>query len=209
MNARFRNVAIAASVIAASACATRPSEAQAAPTPPLVRPFTNARHWVLAEPMTYRIGSTKDSVVVPAGFVTDFASIPQRLHSFLSPNSPVLTPAIVHDYLYWNQGCTREEADRVFHIAMRETRVVPRERELIFSAVDKFGGRAFRSNAADRAGGKPRIIPEEYRRIPALVRWENYQRMLISRGIRAEPPVAIPEAFCAWGRRGANPPGVP
>ena len=40
---------------------------------------------ILQRPMSYRIGKTRDSITVPAGFVAEFASIPRALWSELSP----------------------------------------------------------------------------------------------------------------------------
>jgi hypothetical protein len=41
----------------------------------------------------------------------------------LSPNGKYSKAAIVHDYLYWTQGCTREQADNLLDIAMKESNV--------------------------------------------------------------------------------------
>src|SRR5262245_60709692 len=46
-------------------------------------------------------------VNVPAGFVTDFASIPRAFWSLLRPDGRYTHPAIVHDYLYWTQTAPR------------------------------------------------------------------------------------------------------
>ena len=65
------------------------------------RPFSDGMHWIVRQPLTYTIGVSQDSVTVPAGFVTDFASIPQALQSIIRANGPYILPAVVHDYLYW------------------------------------------------------------------------------------------------------------
>lgn len=65
-------------------------------------------------------------ITVPAGFVTDFASIPRLVWAWLSPEDPVvLFPSIVHDYLYSIKGeiegspaISRERADQVLRDAM-------------------------------------------------------------------------------------------
>jgi hypothetical protein len=54
---------------------------------------------ILQRPMSYQIGKSRDSIVVPAGFVTDFASIPRSLWSELSPVGEHERAAIVQDYL--------------------------------------------------------------------------------------------------------------
>lgn len=48
------------------------------PIPPVdFRPFVDGQHWIVRQPLRYRIGVSSQEIVVPAGFVTDFASIPQ------------------------------------------------------------------------------------------------------------------------------------
>jgi len=76
------------------------------------------RDWVLIEHLRYQIGQTSTVIVVPRGFVTDVASIPQAFWSFgLSAHGRYSKAAIVHDYLYWTQGCSREQADNLLMIA--------------------------------------------------------------------------------------------
>ena len=85
---------------------------------PAIRPIGDAKNWMLAEPLLWRVGDSGESIVVPQGFVTDFASIPPVLQSLIRPLGPHLRPAIVHDYLYWEQTCSRKQADRLFRVAM-------------------------------------------------------------------------------------------
>src|SRR5688500_14765048 len=85
-----------------SSCAT-------AVRPLVLSPFADGRYWMLREPLTYRLGESKYTVVVPAGFVADFASIPRALWSVLLPTGRYMIPATVHDYLYWTQPCDREQ----------------------------------------------------------------------------------------------------
>lgn len=90
---------------------------------PLV-PFADSRQWMLARDMSYTIGNSDKKIVVPKGFVTDFASIPELFWSTgLSPQGPYSKAAIVHDWLYWTQGCTKSQADNILVIAMKESRV--------------------------------------------------------------------------------------
>jgi hypothetical protein len=104
-------------------CAALVAGCQAPPSP-AVRAFGDNRFWITVEDMVYVIGSTQDRIVVPKGFVTDFASIPQGLWSLgLGPQGRYSRAAVVHDYLYWSQGCTRAQADRLMVIAMKESRV--------------------------------------------------------------------------------------
>lgn len=57
-------------------------------------------------------------ITVPAGFVTDFASIPVLLWRILPPVGAYDRAAVVHDYLYFLGGMPRAQADRVLREAM-------------------------------------------------------------------------------------------
>ena len=95
--------------------------------PPTLSPFSDQAHWVLREPLEYWILETDHVVEVPLGFVTDFASIPRALWAIAgSPHGAYSRAAVVHDYLYWDQRCTREQADNVMAIAMEESGVEDR-----------------------------------------------------------------------------------
>lgn len=167
-------------------------------------PVGNARNWILIAPLVYRVGTSEDSVVVPAGFVTDFASIPQAFQSLFSQLGPHLLPAVVHDYLYWEQSCTREQADRIFLLAMEEMRVPTTDRTLIYGAVRTPAGQlAWDNNRRDRAAGLPRIVPlTQTRSITPLETWPDYRRSLRDSGIRPGSPARISPAFCRHGGSG-------
>lgn len=80
-------------VAAGAACAsllllTWPLGSQARMAPVDFRPFVDGRNWIVREPLTYRIGVSKDSLTVPVGFVTDLATIPPALQSFIQQNGP-------------------------------------------------------------------------------------------------------------------------
>lgn len=116
-------------------CASNPSWSQQTPPSPAVRAFGDSKFWITVEPMIYVIGSTNVRIVVPKGFVTDFASIPQSLWSLgLTPYGQYSRAAIIHDYLYWSQGCTRAQADRLLVIAMKESNVSGFDEFLVYRA---------------------------------------------------------------------------
>ena len=146
--------------------------------PPVVEPFADAKYWVLREPLVYEVRNTGAVVTVPAGFVTDFASIPSAFCVILPKTGRYLAAAIVHDYLYWNQSCTRGQADRLLDIAMEESQVDFVTRRVIFAGVRTGGAMAWAANARDRSAGGIRLIPSAYRNIPADKTWEEYHRML-------------------------------
>jgi Protein of unknown function (DUF1353) len=71
------------------------------------------------------VGNTSYVIVVPAGFVTDFASTRRAIWAVLPPVGRYQLAAVVHDFLYWDQGCTREQADTLLWVAMAESQVAP------------------------------------------------------------------------------------
>jgi len=88
------------------------------------------------------------TITVPAGLVTDFASIPRAAWELLDPEDPVIAwPSVVHDYLY---GCggrlpdgtvyDRERADAVLREAMEACGAGSVIRESVYKAVRAFGG---------------------------------------------------------------------
>lgn len=108
--------------------------------------------WVVRSPLPYHVGAEDSDVVVtvPAGFVTDFASIPRLFWRFEAPAGRALKASVVHDFLYDRQGVvetapcrlerfSRAECDGVFLEAMGVVGV-PRWKALIlWAAVRAFG----------------------------------------------------------------------
>lgn len=76
--------------------------------------------WDKLEVFSERVGL----IVIPAGSHNNLASIPRVARSFFAVNGPHRIAAIVHDYLYEQQGrlhgrkLTREECDGVFYDMM-------------------------------------------------------------------------------------------
>lgn len=116
----------------------------------------------LLHPVTYHVhdDDSAEVITVPAGFVTDFASIPWGLWNLFPPWGPHARPAIIHDFLYetsgtglWAMGndppgryITREtdyaraEADGVFREALQVVGVPGWRRTLMYRAVRAGGG---------------------------------------------------------------------
>ena len=192
-------------ILASAACLVglsaliSPSDAMAQqPIPPVpMTPFGDGQDSVLMADLAYRIGDTSHIVVVPAGFVTDFASVPRAFWAVLPPFGRHQLAAIVHDFLYWERGCTREQADALLRVAMAESAVDPAKRDIIWQAVRAFGGTAWTSNASAKAAGQPRIVPKDDLKIPPLVTWPEYRAQLFAKGVRPQPGPASPPDYCA------------
>ena len=99
-------------------------------------------------PFIYASEKLARAVIVPAGFVTDFASIPRPVWNLLDPEDPKIGwPSIVHDYLYQCAGTlpdgftyTREQTDAVFREAMEVCGAGSIIRNAVYQAVQQFGG---------------------------------------------------------------------
>lgn len=171
-----------------------------APPVPTVRPFGDSQAWITVENVEYIIGSTTERIIVPKGFVTDFASIPQGLWSFgLSPHGQYSRAALIHDYLYWSQGCSRPQSDNLLLIAMKESEVGNFDEFAIYQGVKLGGSGAWRKNAKERERGLPRIVPEQYIR-PANpnVNWSDYREWLVKMGVK-DPVFPTNPPYCAIG----------
>jgi hypothetical protein len=114
-------------------------------------------------------------VDVPVGFITDFASVPAPFWPLLPPDGEYTYPAIVHDYLYWDQGRPREEADEILKLGMQDLRVPRWKIEAIYGAVRVFGGGPWDENTRLKTQGEKRCI-----KLPvsadATTRWEDYRK---------------------------------
>jgi Protein of unknown function (DUF1353) len=173
--------------------------AQQPMVPVPMTPFGDGQDSMLTQNLQYQVLQTTFIIVVPAGFVTDFASTPRALWSVIPPTGRYQLAAVVHDFLYWDQGCTREQADAVFRVAMTESNVKPFERDLMWQAVRRFGQSAWDGNAAAKQGGKPRIVPAANMNLPALVTWPDYQTQLMMQGIRPELTPPTSPMYCPAG----------
>lgn len=172
----------------------------AIPPSPTVRAFGDNQAWVVTEDMVYFIGTTGVTITVPKGFITDFASIPQPLWSLgLSPHGQYSRAAVVHDYLYWTQACSRDQADRLLVVAMKESSVGMFDETAIYTAVSKFGWKAWRSNQQERKKRLPKVLPENYLRpSDPNMGWPEYRATLARQGVQ-DPQFDRKPPYCVYG----------
>ncbi len=96
------------------------------------------RTWLLTAPLRYQ--GKFEEFVVPAGFTTDFATVP-RLLTWLVPTAGKYTKAaVLHDWLLGQADITRCDADGIFRRTMRELGVSPLRRYVMWAAVRLAGG---------------------------------------------------------------------
>lgn len=162
------------------------------PATPLIEEFSDGRNWMLMGYVIHRFGSTPHVLIVPAGFVTDLASVPDIAEPLLPRAGEYSDAAILHDYLYWTQSCTREQADNIMSIAMKEAGVAPWKDLLIHSAVRLGGQDAWNANRTRRASGFIRTVDLPWDRSPSTTEWRTLQVILRETSSRSgtEPPVS-------------------
>lgn len=112
-------------------------------------------YWVLEKEFTYHIGSLHSSrfVTVPAGFLSDGATVPRILRSFVGTMGRHSQAAVLHDYLtethlisvknrltgeVSDQTIDRATADRIFYESLEVLGVPVWKRILIRLGVDIF-----------------------------------------------------------------------
>jgi Protein of unknown function (DUF1353) len=134
--------------------------------------------YFLLNPIQWRPGDGDNPnlphVEVPAGFVTDLASIPRLFWSLLRPDGDYVYAAILHDYLYWEQTTSKSTADMVLKIGMMDLGVSDIVVTTIYQAVRLAGQSAWDDNTKLKAGGERRILvqfPDDPR-----VTWSQWKR---------------------------------
>lgn len=152
LNFSLRSLAITIAVLL-SGCASfvgRPTVTQLIPDPPV---------FLLAYPLSFSAGDRREQFSVPSGFVTDLASIPRALWWWQAPHESTMAPAIVHDFLYWEQPCTKDEADAVMFVAMKQTGMTDFSIHRVYDGIrTPLAQNAWERNKSARAKGEPRFF---------------------------------------------------
>lgn len=108
-------------------------------TPLIVTPLDDGRRWELVRAFRY-ITVPNDYILIPKGFVTDFASIPSLFWSILPRWGKYGKAAVLHDYMYVTKvGYTRKETDDIFRQAMLKLGTKPWKATVMYWAVRLFG----------------------------------------------------------------------
>ncbi len=91
--------------------------------------------WKLLAPISYTSKITGATYIVPAGFVSDFASVPRLPFAFLLTGDSAHVSAVIHDYLLVYSIEPRRIADKIFLEAMRLEQVPAWRRCLMYLGV--------------------------------------------------------------------------
>lgn len=102
-----------------------------------VKSLPEANLWELTRELEYQHNASV--ITVPAGTVTDFASIPAALRWRFNVNGKCRRAAVLHDYLYGIEFATRECCDRIFYAAMLDCGVWWWNARVMYWGVRAFG----------------------------------------------------------------------
>lgn len=111
--------------------------------------YIDGHNWRVTRNFAYESSSLKRTITVPAGFVTDFASIPRFLWSILPPTGGYGEAACIHDECYRTPhlGITRAQADKVLLEAMEVLGVGRMTRWTIYAGVRVGGAKFYKGGA--------------------------------------------------------------
>ena len=79
-----------------------------------LRKINSTNRWVVQEPFVWYIDyfdHSKGEVVIPAGYGTDFGTIPRPFQIFFNPTAHLAY--VLHDYIYEYKKFSREECDLI------------------------------------------------------------------------------------------------
>lgn len=97
--------------------------------------------WELLEEFAFYSDGLGRVITVPAGFVTDLASIPRLVQNILPNDHPTIEmPSVIHDHLYTTKTTTREQADGVLREGMELQGASGFVRNAVYRILRMFGG---------------------------------------------------------------------
>ena len=108
----------------------------------IVSPLSDGERWVVRKEFSYYLdddNEDSEKIVVPTGYVTDFASVPRAFWKIVPKWGKYGSAAVIHDYLYDTQKKSRKESDKIFLNGMRILGVPKWKRYGMYWSVRIFG----------------------------------------------------------------------
>lgn len=125
---------------------------------PLLLRYIDGRRWILEGPFVY----LDRHIFIPAGFETDFNSIPRGLWNILPPTE-FGEASLIHDWLYVNNGVKRGKADRIYLEVLKLLNAARWKQQLMYRGVRWGGWLAWKRYRAAEAADKAREAAKEGR----------------------------------------------
>ena len=107
-----------------------------------LRALSDGDHWKTLDPIAYK-DDAGEALLVPAGFITDLASVPRVFWNILPPFGKYDGAAILHDWLYSTQQFTRSKSDGLLLEALESEGVSWLTRWVIYLGVRAGGWAAW------------------------------------------------------------------
>lgn len=124
-------------------------------TPLRVEQIDNGK-WLVREALIFLSTEQEKAVIVPAQFITDFASVPRLPIIYLAMGNTAHAASVLHDYLYTSGELSRKDADDMFLEAMKVTQNL------------EYDAKSLKSKLATMLG------------IPLLKRWAMYSAVRVA-----------------------------
>lgn len=111
----------------------------------VIKPGKKDGLWVLVEPLRYMSRLYKEQIVIPAGFVTDFASVPRVPIAYWFYGDRAHRESVLHDFLFQKHLVGFNLANRIFLEAMKSRKKPWCIRWPMYVGVKFGGGWAYKS----------------------------------------------------------------
>lgn len=126
---------------------------------PLLVEALDEPDWRLFADFAYESEVLQRVIVVPAGFVTDFASVPRVPLAYWLVGGTANKAACLHDFLYRSCFSTRRDADVLFREAMAVSGIARWRAESMYGAVRTFGAQHYcKSNRVSSGIGNTKAL---------------------------------------------------
>jgi hypothetical protein len=99
-----------------------------------------AGKWQLLEPLSFQSSVTGKLHTAPAGFITDFCSVPRVPGVYAMLGDRARKAGTIHDHLYTTHEVDRETADKVLREMLGQNGVDDIEAQAFYVAVRVGGG---------------------------------------------------------------------
>ena len=108
---------------------------------PLTVTKVGERLWQVERSFSYYIGKEEiEYVIVPQGFLTDFASVPKGFWNIFPPDGEYTQAAVLHDFCCTTNSFPQLKTDRIFYEAMGVLGVPKWKRIIMYCAVRVWHG---------------------------------------------------------------------
>ena len=119
--------------------------------------------WRLIDPLMYRADRLNGAIIcVPAGFITDLASVPRVPVTWLMVGGIGHAAAVVHDWLYSTQIFSKDIADDVLYEALRALKLPWWQCKLIYLGPHLFGQHAWELDNQKQPAEVVKLFPKQF-----------------------------------------------